>query len=435
MADPEGADEDKTRIVTARDLPLRTGTNTISAPTQPALAPVEPETAPESAADATFESRLPSSSMREHEVAVTRAREEVDDDRGSRLPLIIGGIAIAAVIGGAWALINWLNSEIAVSRRKPPAVVPVPTPSSAPVRTTESPVVVAAAPTPAPPPVTAPVPASPPAAIAPPSRQAEPAASAPAQKTEPVPPVQKAEPAPAMRKPEPVAAEKTAHPPATAAPTSEARATPANTPTSNPTSVKPAAAPPQIAAVAAAPPPPTKSGPRTTANETRPASASSSAAYKSGPPAPAEPARARPPTPQNSNVPYTPPETAAAPPVSVPTVATVDARPQAPAPMAALDPQRAVTPPSTMAALKAISRPQGMFPAEAVRAGVDKGRVLARLFVAPDGTVSKVEIVSAYPVRVFDREVRETAMRWRYEPPGQARQAEVEFVFDRYKDR
>ena len=85
--------------------------------------------------------------------------------------------------------------------------------------------------------------------------------------------------------------------------------------------------------------------------------------------------------------------------------------------------------------MKAISRPQGMFPAEAVRAGVDKGRVLARLFVAPDGTVSKVEIVSAYPVRVFDREVRETAMRWRYEPPGQARQAEGEFVFDRYKDR
>jgi protein TonB len=76
-----------------------------------------------------------------------------------------------------------------------------------------------------------------------------------------------------------------------------------------------------------------------------------------------------------------------------------------------------------------------MFPHEAVRAGVDKGRVTARLSVASDGLVSKVEILSAYPARLFDREVRETAMRWRYEAPGQPRQTDVEFVFDRFKER
>jgi protein TonB len=76
-----------------------------------------------------------------------------------------------------------------------------------------------------------------------------------------------------------------------------------------------------------------------------------------------------------------------------------------------------------------------MFPREALRANVDQGRVTARLFVAPDGSVSKVDIVSAQPARVFDREVRETAMRWRFEAPGQPRQADVEFEFDRFKDR
>jgi len=66
---------------------------------------------------------------------------------------------------------------------------------------------------------------------------------------------------------------------------------------------------------------------------------------------------------------------------------------------------------------------------------VEQGRVLARLYVSPDGTVNKVEIVSAQPPRLFDREVREAAQRWRYEPPGQARQIEVEFAFDASKDR
>jgi protein TonB len=76
-----------------------------------------------------------------------------------------------------------------------------------------------------------------------------------------------------------------------------------------------------------------------------------------------------------------------------------------------------------------------MFPREALRANVDKGTVRARLFIAADGTVSKVVILSAQPARVFDREVRETTLRWRYEPPGQPRQTDVEFVFDPYKNR
>jgi protein TonB len=85
--------------------------------------------------------------------------------------------------------------------------------------------------------------------------------------------------------------------------------------------------------------------------------------------------------------------------------------------------------------LRAVSRPDPVFPREARRADVDKGKVRARLFVAADGSVSKVEILSAWPARVFDREVRETASRWRFEPPGQPRQTDVEFVFDLNGDR
>jgi len=76
-----------------------------------------------------------------------------------------------------------------------------------------------------------------------------------------------------------------------------------------------------------------------------------------------------------------------------------------------------------------------MFPHEAARESIDRGQVTARLFISPDGTVNKVDILSAHPPRVFDREVRDTALRWRYEPPGQSRQADVEFVFDRFKER
>jgi protein TonB len=58
--------------------------------------------------------------------------------------------------------------------------------------------------------------------------------------------------------------------------------------------------------------------------------------------------------------------------------------------------------------------------------------VVARLHIAADGSVNRIEIVSARPARLFEREVRETAMRWRYEPPGQPTHADVTFDFDLY---
>jgi serine/threonine protein kinase len=148
MAEPD-SDRDKTRIVTTRDLPLRTGSGTTSSPSEPALAPVDSATTPDLTGDPTFEHRFPSRSMLEHEAPVSQPRK-VEDDSDSRLPLILGVLAIAAVIAVAWGVINWLNGDIARSRQPEPAY-PAPAPSTSPSSgTVVTPPTLAAAPAPAP---------------------------------------------------------------------------------------------------------------------------------------------------------------------------------------------------------------------------------------------------------------------------------------------
>ena len=414
-------DDDRTRIVSTRDLLPRTASNTISSPNKPALAPVEAETAPDVTGDPTFATRFPSRSMREHEAAVTQGRavEEPEEDRGSKLPLIVGVIAILAVIGAAWAVISWLDAQISQSRRPAPvsAPAPSPAPTTGPV---SSPVVVAAAPAPVPAPVIAP-PADP--------------TPAPPVTVAAVPLQTESAPAPVAAKPEPLVVEKPALKPAPAnsdpVPVAEAKPAPVVTAKPLPApATKPSTPAPMPMATA---PAPAKSA-STPAESRQPMTAASKSGAATG-----EPMRARPPSAQPTNAPYSPAplERASAPPASVPSVATVDAPVPAavPPPMAALEPSRAAPSPSPQAMLRIISRPEPMFPREAVRANVDRGRVMARLFIGPDGSVNKVDIVSAQPVRVFDREVRDTVLRWRFEPPGQPRQTDVEILFDRYKER
>jgi TonB family protein len=427
-------DDDKTRIVTTRDLPVRTASQTISSPSEPAMEPVASEAATGTGGEPSFGSRFPSRSMREHEASVTAApvaREE-DDDKDSRLPLIIGGVAIAAVIGGAWGLISWMDNQAALSRQAPAASpAPAPAPSSAvapPVVTAAAPAPPSApvpapapapAPTPAPAPATAPPPAGPvaaaPATVAP--AAPPPAAPAPAPKQTTAPPA-------APPSSEPVRSEKAAGPAATRAepqPSTPAAAKPAGSP---PASTKPQVAPTQTAAAASTAASPAKSA---APSETRPPAAMAS---KGGPPSGGDPARATAASPgPQYTTPSSPPP--AAPQVSVPSVATVDASPPPPQ-VAAVEPTRPAPPPAPTAPPRALSAPKPPFPREAIRANVDKGRVVARLHIAADGSVNRIEIVSARPARLFEREVRETAMRWRYEPPGQPTHADVTFDFDLY---
>jgi hypothetical protein len=136
MAEPEN-DTDKTRNVNTRDRFPRTASNTVSTPSEPALAPIESATTPDLTGDPTFEQRFPSRSMQEHEEAISRPRK-VEDDSESRLPLIFGVIAIAAVIAVAWVIINWLNGDIARSRHLDPAY-----PTPAPAKSSSSGTIVA----------------------------------------------------------------------------------------------------------------------------------------------------------------------------------------------------------------------------------------------------------------------------------------------------
>jgi protein TonB len=69
------------------------------------------------------------------------------------------------------------------------------------------------------------------------------------------------------------------------------------------------------------------------------------------------------------------------------------------------------------------------YPREAIRAGVQGGRVVCLLDVDEKGNVIDVKIKSAEPPRVFDREVVRTLMRWKFIPDGEKYVAEVEINF------
>lgn len=109
--------------------------------------------------------------------------------------------------------------------------------------------------------------------------------------------------------------------------------------------------------------------------------------------------------------------------------------PAAPAIVEAAPPAAAVAAPAPVAepprptVLRAIERTQPPFPPEAQREGVVSGRVIAAITVQPNGSVSQVDIVEAVPPRVFDRAVRNTLLRWRFEPVAQQVRANVEVVF------
>jgi periplasmic protein TonB len=69
------------------------------------------------------------------------------------------------------------------------------------------------------------------------------------------------------------------------------------------------------------------------------------------------------------------------------------------------------------------------FPGRALRARILEGRVLARLWITPEGAVEQVDIVNANPTRVFDDEVRRALSLWTFDPPGHPVTTTVELTF------
>ena len=69
------------------------------------------------------------------------------------------------------------------------------------------------------------------------------------------------------------------------------------------------------------------------------------------------------------------------------------------------------------------------FPKAAIRAGVEKGHVVARLNIDENGNVTEVVIVSAEPTRHFDKEVITALRTWKFRAEGEKYVGEVEINF------
>jgi protein TonB len=71
------------------------------------------------------------------------------------------------------------------------------------------------------------------------------------------------------------------------------------------------------------------------------------------------------------------------------------------------------------------------FPREAVKAGVEDGQVKVKVIVDAAGNVTDVQIVEARPPRIFDRAVRTSLAKWKFNPGDANRFYETNIEFKR----
>lgn len=131
---------------------------------------------------------------------------------------------------------------------------------------------------------------------------------------------------------------------------------------------------------------------------------------------------------------YVPPPDVA-PPVTT-TAPTITAVTPAPPPqeykIEAPPPPVVQAPPPKPAIRRGISKIAGddpTYPREAIRAGVQKGRVVARLQIDEKGNVTEVNIVVSEPRGVFDKVVRNALEGWKFRAEGEKYVGEVEINF------
>ncbi len=129
---------------------------------------------------------------------------------------------------------------------------------------------------------------------------------------------------------------------------------------------------------------------------------------------------------------FVPPPDIPVPTTSAPVISAVtQAPPTEPHVIAAPAPVPVVTPPRP-AVRKGIVRTSGddpSYPREAIRAGVSKGRVVARLQIDEKGAVTDIQIIVSEPPRVFDKVVRAALESWKFRAEGERYVGEVEINF------
>jgi protein TonB len=104
-----------------------------------------------------------------------------------------------------------------------------------------------------------------------------------------------------------------------------------------------------------------------------------------------------------------------------PPVETAPARPEPAAP--------APAPARSSGDLVAVSTPQPAYPPQAQRSGT-KGQVVVSFTVNSDGSVGNVDIVSARPRGVFERNVQAAVKKWRFQPIAGSQQVTRTFDFE-----
>ena len=107
-------------------------------------------------------------------------------------------------------------------------------------------------------------------------------------------------------------------------------------------------------------------------------------------------------------------------------------QPATPPPAAAATPPRPTPAPPAPARsvneLVPISTPQPAYPPEALRSGIT-GEVVVSFTVNADGSVSNINIVSARPRGVFERNVQSAVRRWKFQPISGSQNVNRTFTF------
>jgi protein TonB len=85
--------------------------------------------------------------------------------------------------------------------------------------------------------------------------------------------------------------------------------------------------------------------------------------------------------------------------------------------------------PAVRKGITPISRVNPEYPREAIRKGIEHGRIVARVSIDEKGNVTDVKIVESNPPRVFDREVINALSQWKFQPDGEKYIGEIEVEF------
>ena len=153
------------------------------------------------------------------------------------------------------------------------------------------------------------------------------------------------------------------------------------------------------------------------------------------PPPPPPPRKIEPPKIEAPVQPFVPPPDIPPPPqqvVEAPTITAVTPEPPKQEYVIAPPPPVVAPPPPKPAVRRGIvpiEREDPVYPKDAIKRQISKGRVVARLNIDEKGNVTDINILVSEPPRVFDRSVREALEKWKFKADGEKYVGEVEVNF------